>query len=70
MNGTKILTATHTLSSADRAIRKNFNTLELLETIANRLRLMGEGTKAWAEKSLMTLHARLILANKNVVVVG
>ncbi|MFP3985330.1 MAG: hypothetical protein ACLFU9_05115, partial [Candidatus Bathyarchaeia archaeon] len=41
----KILTATHALSGAERAIRKDFNTIEPLEIIANTLRLFGEGTK-------------------------
>ncbi len=45
-NGAKIFTGTHALSSAERAIRNAFGTLEPLELIANTLRLMGQGTKS------------------------
>jgi hypothetical protein len=66
-NGAKILTATHALSSAERAIRKKFGTLEPLELIANALRLMGEGTKVCVEITLMAADAGLIPVNKDVV---
>jgi hypothetical protein len=69
-NGAKILTATHSLSSAERAIRKNFGTLEPLELIANTLRLMGEGTKVCVEITLMAADAGLIPADKDVVAVA
>src|SRR4030043_1834632 len=58
-NGAKILTATHALSSAERAIRKKFGTLEPLELIANALRLMGEGTRS--EEHTSELQSRLHL---------
>jgi hypothetical protein len=69
-NGAKILTATHALSSAERAIRKKFGTLEPLELIANALRLMGEGTKVCAEITLMAADAGLIPVDKDVVAVA
>jgi hypothetical protein len=69
-NGAKILTATHALSSAERAIRKKFGTLEPLELIANALRLMGEGTKVCVEITLMATDAGLIPADKDVVAVA
>jgi hypothetical protein len=69
-NGAKILTATHALSSAERAIRKKFGTLEPLELIANTLRLMGEGTKVCVEITLMAADAGLIPADKDVVAVA
>jgi hypothetical protein len=69
-NGAKILTATHALSSAERAIRKKFGTLEPLELIANTLRLMGEGTKVCVEITLMAADAGLIPYNKDVVAVA
>jgi hypothetical protein len=68
--GAKILTATHALSSAERAIRKKFGTLEPLELIANTLRLMGEGTKVCVEITLMAADAGLIPADKDVVAVA
>jgi hypothetical protein len=69
-NGAKIHTATHALSSAERAIRKKFGTLEPLELIANTLRLMGEGTKVCVEITLMVADAGLIPADKDVVAVA
>ena len=69
-NGAKILTATHALSSAERAIRKKFGALEPLELIANTFRLMGEGTKVCVEITLMAADAGLIPADKDVVAVA
>lgn len=69
-NGAKIHTATHALSSAERAIRKKFGTLEPLELISNTLRLMGEGTKVCVEITLMATDAGLIPADKDVVAVA
>jgi hypothetical protein len=69
-NGAKIHTATHALSSAERAIRKKFGTVEPLELISNTLRLMGEGTKVCVEITLMAADAGLIPADKDVVAVA
>jgi hypothetical protein len=69
-SGAKILTATHALSSAERAIRKKFGTLEPLEIIANTLRLMGEGTKVCVEITLMAADAGLISCDNDVVAVA
>jgi hypothetical protein len=69
-NGAKIHTATHALSSAERAIRKKFGTLEPLELISNTLRLMGEGTKVCVEITLMATDAGLIPADKDIVAVA
>jgi uncharacterized protein len=69
-NGAKIFTGTHVLSSAERAIRKNFGTIEPLELVANVLRLFGEGTKVCVEITLMAADAGLISADKDVVAIG
>ena len=69
-NGAKVLTATHALSSAERAIRKKFGTLEPLELIANTFRLMGEGTKVCVEITLMAADGGLIPIDKDVVAVA
>jgi len=66
-NGAKILTATHALSSAERAVRKRFGTLQPLELIANALRLMGEGTKVCVEIVVMAADAGLIPVDKDVI---
>jgi len=69
-NGAKIFTGVHALSSAERAIRKNFGTIQPLELIANVLRLMGEGTKVCVEITLMAADAGLIPVDKDVVAIA
>jgi hypothetical protein len=68
--GAKILTATHALSGAERAIRKSFGTIGSLEIIANTLRLFGEGTKVCVEIALMAADAGLIPIDKEIVAVA
>ncbi len=69
-NGAKIFTGTHALSSVERAIRKDFGTLQTLEIIANVLRLMGEGTKVCVEITLMAADAGLIPVDRDVVAIA
>lgn len=69
-NGARIFTGTHALSSAERAIRKNFDTIQPLEIIANVLRLMGEGTKVCIEITIMAADAGLIPVDKDVIAIG
>jgi hypothetical protein len=69
-NGSKIFTGTHALSSAERAIRKDFGTLQPLELIANVLRLMGEGTKVCVEIALMAADAGLIPVDRDIVAIA
>ena len=69
-NGATILTGVHALSSAERAIRRMFNTIQPLEVIANVLRLMGEGTKVCVEITLMTADAGLVPVDKDIVVIA
>ncbi|MBC7130854.1 hypothetical protein H5T51_06525 [Candidatus Bathyarchaeota archaeon] len=69
-NGAKIFTGTHALSSAERAIRKEFGTLQPLELIANTLRLMGEGTKVCVEITLMAADAGLIPTDRDIIAIG
>lgn len=68
--GAKILTSTHALSSAERAMRKRFGTLQPLELIAHALRLMGEGTKVCVEIVLMAADAGLIPADKDMIAIA
>jgi hypothetical protein len=69
-NGAKIFTGIHALSSVERAIREDFNTLQPLELIANVLRLMGEGTKVCVEITLMAADAGLIPVDRDVVAIA
>jgi len=69
-NGAKILTATHALSSVERAVRKKFGTIELLELIAHTLRLFGEGMKVAVEITLMATDAGLIPIDRDVIAIA
>jgi hypothetical protein len=69
-NGAKIFTGIHALSGVERAIRKDFGTIQPLELIANTLRLMGEGTKVCVEITLMAADAGLIPADKDVIAIA
>lgn len=69
-NGAKIFTGTHALSSVERAIRKDFGTIQPLELIANTLRLMGEGMKVCVEITLMAADAGLIPVDKDVIAIA
>jgi len=69
-NGAHVLTATHALSSVERAIRKEFGTLQPLELIAHTLRRMGEGTKVCVEITLMAADAGLIPADRDVIAIA
>ena len=69
-NGGRVFTGTHALSSAERAIRKQYGTLEPLELIAYTLKLMGEGTKVCVEITLMAADAGLIPMDQDVVAIG
>jgi hypothetical protein len=69
-NKAKIFTGTHALSSAERAIRKDFSTLQPLELMANVLRLWGEGTKVCVEITLMAADAGLISTDKDIVAIA
>jgi len=69
-NGAHILTATHALSSVERAIRKKFGTLQPLELIAHTLRRFGEGTKVCVEITLMATDAGLIPEDRDVIAIA
>jgi hypothetical protein len=69
-NGAKIFTGIHALSSVERAIRKDFGTIQPLELIANVLRLMGEGTKVCVEIALMAADAGLIPVDRDIVAIA
>ena len=69
-SGARILTATHALSSVERAIRKDLGTVQPLELIAHALRRLGEGTKVCVEITLMAADAGLIQADKDVIAIA
>jgi len=69
-NGAMVHTATHALSSAERAVRGKFGTIMPLEVIANTLRLFGEGTKVCVEITLMAADAGLIPVDRDIVAIA
>jgi len=69
-DGAKIFTGIHALSSAERAVRKDFGTIQSLELMANVLRRLGEGTKVCVEITMMAADAGLITADKDVVAIA
>ncbi len=69
-NGAHVLTATHALSSVERAVRKEFGTLQPLELIANTLRRFGEGTKVCVEITLMAADAGLVPTDRDVIAIA
>jgi hypothetical protein len=69
-DGARIFTGVHALSSAERAVRKDFGTIQPLELMANVLRRLGEGTKVCVEITIMAADAGLIPVDKDVVAIG
>jgi hypothetical protein len=69
-NGAKVFTGVHALSSAERAIRRDFGTIQPLELIANVLRLMGEGTKVCVEIAVMAADAGLIPVDSDIIAIA
>jgi len=68
--GGKIFTGTHAFSSAERAIRKDFGTVEPLELIASVFRRLGEGTKVCTEITIMAADAGLIPIDRDIVAIA
>jgi hypothetical protein len=66
----KIFAGTHALSSAERAVRKDFGTIQPLELIANVLRRMGQGTKVCVEITLMAADAGLIPVDRDIIAIA
>jgi hypothetical protein len=69
-DGAKIFTGVHALSSAERAVRKDFGTIQLLELMANVLRRFGEGAKVCIEITMMAADAGLIPIDQDVVAIA
>jgi hypothetical protein len=69
-NGAKIFTGVHALSSAERAVRKDFGTIQPLELMANVLRRFGEGAKVCIEITMMAADAGLIPVDEDVVAIA
>lgn len=68
--GGAVLTATHTFSGLGRAMRKKFKMYLFEETVANTLRLFGQGMKVVCEITLMAADAGLVRTDEDIIVIG
>ena len=68
--GVSLLTTTHLFGGVDRTITKQFGGLYPPDTIANTLRMFGQGVKVAVEISIMALDAGLVPYGEDVVAVG
>jgi len=68
--GGAVLTATHTFSGLGRAMRKKFKMYLFEETVANTLRMFGQGMKVVCEISLMAADAGLVRTDEDIIVIG
>lgn len=66
----KILTASHVLSGVERGIRKKFDTIGPAITIANALKMLGQGVKVGVEITLMAADAGLIPMDQTIIAFG
>ena len=68
--GVKVLTTTHFLAGADRAIRNQFGGVYPAEIMAQTLRIFGQGIKVAVEISTMALDAGLIPYGEEIISIG
>jgi hypothetical protein len=68
--GVPLLTATHLFSGLGRAMRKKFGMHLFEETVANTLRIFGQGMKVVCEITLMAADAGLVRTDQDVIVIG
>jgi hypothetical protein len=65
-----VLTATHLFSGLGRAMRKKFKMYLFEETVANTLRIFGQGMKVVCEIALMAADAGLVRTDEDIIVIG
>jgi hypothetical protein len=66
----KVLTTTHVLSGAERALSSKFGGIYPAEIMAGTLRMFGQGVKVAVEIATMALDAGLIPYGENIIAVG
>jgi hypothetical protein len=66
----KVVTATHVLSGAERALSGKFAGVYPVEIMANTLRMLGQGVKVCVEIAVMALDAGLIPYGERIIAVG
>lgn len=68
--GGTVLTATHLFSGLGRAMRKKFSMYLFEETVANTLRIFGQGMKVVCEITLMAADAGLVRTDEDAIAIG
>jgi hypothetical protein len=68
--GGSVLTATHTFSGLGGAMRKKFRMYLFEETVANTLRLFGQGMKVVCEITLMAADAGMVRTDEDIIAIG
>ena len=68
--GARVLTTTHALSGAERAVKNRSGTVQVLEIVSDALRVFGQGTKVAIEITLMAADSGLIPLDRDVVALG
>lgn len=68
--GMTVLTTTHFLAGADRALNFKFGGMYPAELIAHTLRILGQGFKVCTEISVMAMDAGLIGPDEDIIAVG
>ena len=68
--GGTVFTATHLFSGLGRAMRKKFKMYLFEETVANTLRLFGQGMKVVCEITLMAADAGLVRTDEDIIAIG
>lgn len=69
-NGMNVLTTTHLLGGADRALNYKFGGIYPAEIIAHTLRVFGQGMKVCLEVATMAMDAGYLPAGKEILAVG
>jgi hypothetical protein len=68
--GATVFTTIHAFAGVDRAMRDKFNMYLLGATIANTLRIFGQGMKVACEIALMAADAGLVRTDEDIIAVG
>jgi len=68
--GIKVLTASHVLSGAERALSTKFGGIYPIEIMAHTLRMLGQGVKVCVEIATMSLDAGLIPYGEKIIAIG
>ncbi len=68
--GMDVLTTTHVLSGAERALSSAYHGIGPVEVMAKTLYMLGQGTKVCVEVAVMALDAGLIPHGEDIIAVG